>query len=401
MTSSSICNAQYQVLATAGVLIMSNCTLQCGSCVGEALSASGDAHVALSGCTFDVADGCDSDSGGHQANICTGILSQHVPVLAERCMFVSSANRCALEGVRLQGSSHCLASCDWHRCCIGVVITDEACVQLRSCSWSLCDVGLHAVSKSKAVADACVLLNNASAVVLEEGAHARMSSSQFIFNQVAAAARSASLHVQCSACVFSAVFAIFDNRSTATLEDSAFFGGRSEAAADDDAEWLKRVGSGCLSAAAVAVAADCIVHAQQQQQQQQHEDAALQIVCAIKSVSSVTWCSCSQISPTPSPFPFPHVRASGARVWCATPPPLQRWRTRRCARASKTRSAGMSSRSRCDAARSEVPVAASCKNFELLVHSIKRLVCAQIEEHSEHCGEAITLMRIEQTVIVL
>jgi hypothetical protein len=139
-----------------------------------------------------------------------------------------------------------------------------------------------------------VLLRNTSAIVLEEGAHMRLSSSQFVYNQVASAVRSASLNVQSSACIFSAVGMIFDNRSTATLEDSAFFGsGRSEAgdiAADDDVEWLQRVGSGCMSAAAVATAADCIVHAKQQQQQQQ--DAALQIVCVIKSVSSVAWYSC-------------------------------------------------------------------------------------------------------------
>ena len=192
-------------------------------------------------------------------------------------------------------------------------------MQLRSCSWSVCDVGLHAVSKSKAEAVACVLLRNTSAIVLEEGAHMRLSSSQFVYNQVAAAVRSASLNLQSSACIFSAVGMIFDNRSTATLEDSAFFGsGRSEAgdiAADDDVEWLQRVGSGCMSAAAVATAADCIVHAKEQQHQQ---DAALQIVCVIKSVSSVAWYSCEPNVPCPSP----HARAAGARVSCAMQPLL-------------------------------------------------------------------------------
>ena len=304
----------YQVLVTAGVLLMSNCSVQCGSCVGEALSASGDAHLALIGCKFDVAEG--NDTGGHTANICTGILSQHVPLLAERCAFVSSANCGALEGVRLQGSSHCLTSCDWYRCCIGVALTDEAIVQLRSCSWSVCDVGLHAVSNSKADAVACLLLRNTSAIVLEEGAHMRLSSSQFVYNQVAAAVRSASLNLQSSACIFSAVGMIFDNRSTATLEDSAFFGsGRSEAgdiAADDDVEWLQRVGSGCMSAAAVATAADCIVHAKEQQHQQ---DAALQIVCVIKSVSSVAWYSCEPN--VHLALPLTHVlQARVSRVQC-------------------------------------------------------------------------------------
>jgi hypothetical protein len=234
------------------------------------------------------------------ANVCTGILSQHSPVLAEKCMFMSSAseNGCSLEGVRLQGSSHVFLSCDWLRCLTGIVITDEACVEHVGCSWSKCAVAVQAVSKSKVDISGCVLLSNDSAIIAEEGAHVRLSSSQFVLNRVSAAARTASLHLNSSCCVFDAVALIFDKRSTATLTDSTFLGTSTEqlhalttgtAASDDDVPWL-RDDSVPISAAAVATAADSIVQARQlQQAKQEHEKAALQIACAIKSVSSVTW----------------------------------------------------------------------------------------------------------------
>jgi hypothetical protein len=173
------------------------------------------------------------------------------------------------------------------------VLTDEASVRFLGCSWTLCDVGLQAVSKSKADAHQCVLACNTSAAVLEEGAHALFESSQFLSNRVAVAARSASLHLQSSCCVFDAVALIFDKRSTAALADSSFFGGGGGAAAasDGDVQWL-RGGTLRLSAAAVATALECIQHARQVQQAVREEGgtAALQVACAIKSVSSVKWC---------------------------------------------------------------------------------------------------------------
>jgi hypothetical protein len=289
MSAVQVLTRAHQVSATAGVLLMSNCSVQCRSCVGEALAVSGDAHVAAAHCLFHA-----SKSEGHDyevvgGDVAVGILSQYSPVLAEKCTFTSSAG--ALEGARLQGSSHVFASCDWHCCAVGAVLTDEACARLLGCSASLCSAGLHVTSKSQVDADKCVLLQNNSAIVLEEGAYARVSSSHFVKNQVAAAARSASLHLRSTCCVFAAAALILDKRAAATLEDCAFFG---DAASDDDVNWLHG-DSVQLSAAATSNATECLALARQQQQQQQQQQngdggsPALRIVCTVKSVSSATW----------------------------------------------------------------------------------------------------------------
>jgi hypothetical protein len=280
---------------------MSRCCLQCDSCVGEALSASGDAHVAATGCTFE-AGRSSSCEGGSAVSVCTGILSQHAPVVAEHCAFAwrGGDSGCVFEGVRLQGAVHLFASCDWHRCSAGAVLTDEASVQLQGCSWTQCAVGLQAASKSRADAAECVLLRNHSGLVLEEGAHARFSSCQFAFNRVAAAARTASLHLQSSCCIFDAVALIFDKRSTATLADCAFFGsGTAAVASDDDVRWLLGAAA-ALSATAAAAAADAVARARGvERAQQERGSCALQIVCAVKSVSSVTWCAALSASVLP------------------------------------------------------------------------------------------------------
>ncbi len=306
---------------------MSGCSVQCGSCVGEALSVSGSAFLAAVHCKFEASECNGHGEEGAAESTSIGILSQYSPVVAESCSFVSSGSGSALEGVRLQGSSHMFSACDWLRCPVGAVLTDEASAQFLGCSWTLCDVGLQAVSKSKAAADQCVLVRNSSAAVLEEGAHALFESSQFLSNRVAVATRSASLHLQSSCCVFDAVALIFDKRSTAALADSSFFGvsGGAAAASGDDVEWL-RGGSLRLSAAAVATAVECIEHARQVQQAWHDEGgtAALQVACAIKSVSSVKWCA------PPGPLrASSHAVAAGARVRCATPARRLLWRTRR------------------------------------------------------------------------
>jgi hypothetical protein len=289
---------------------MSNCFIRCNSCVGEAVSVCGDAHLAVACCTFDVTEADDPVDLCTTANVCIGILSHHSPVLAENCMFVSSAgeNGRSLEGVRLQGSSHVFLSCDWLRCLTGIVMTDEAFVEHVGCSWSKCAVAVQAVSKSKVDISGCVFLSNDSAIIAEEGAHVLLSSSQFVFNRVSAAARTASLHLKSSCCVFDAVALIFDKRSTATLADSTFFGTSTghastagTTASDDDVTWL-REDSVQISAEAVATAADSIVQARQvQREKQEDEKAALQIACAIKSVSSVTWYT----QPVPRSRPCP------------------------------------------------------------------------------------------------
>ena len=293
---------------------MSGCRVNCDSCVGEALSVSGNAQMAVAGCAFEAgrSDSCEGS---------TGILSQHAPVVAEHCTFawMGSDSGCAFEGARLQGAPHVFASCDWHRCSAGTVVTDEASVQLMGCSWTQCATGLQAASKSTAHAVDCVLLRNHSAIVLEEGSHARFSSCQFAFNSVSAAARSASLQMQGCCCIFDAVALIFDKRSTATLADCAFVGWGHGAAADDDVRWLQG-GAASLSASAAAAAADAITRARDvERAQQEHGSAVLKIVCAIKSVSSVTWC----VHPPPPP-PQANGIAAGARVLCATPLQLQR-----------------------------------------------------------------------------
>ncbi len=272
---------------------MANCRLHCGGCVGEALSVSGDAHLAAAGCTFDTGEGegeaCDGTVG-------MGILSQHAPVLAERCTFMSTASGkgCALEGVRLQGSSHVFTSCDWHRCLTGICLTDDAAARLLGCSWTLCAAGLHAVSKSQADADNCVLLRNDSAIVLEEGAHARCSCSHFVLNGVAAAARSATLQLRSSCCIFDAAALLLDRRAAAALDDSAFIGASRSAVADDeDTAWL-RGDTVHLSAGAVATAVQCIARARQALERDHDtrrgaSSPPLHIACLIKSVSCATW----------------------------------------------------------------------------------------------------------------
>lgn len=225
-----------------------------------------------------------------------GILSQYAPVLAERCTFMSSASGkgCALEGVRLQGSSHVFTSCDWRCCTTGIALTDEAAAQLLGCSWTRCAAALHAVSKSQADADKCVLLRNDSAVVLEEGARARCSFSHFVLNGVAAAARSATLHLRGSCCVFTAAAIVLDKRAAAALEDCAFIGaGHSAVADDEDVEWLRR-DVVHMSADAVAAAVESIARTREVCQRKNDScgggsSPALQIACVIKSVSCATW----------------------------------------------------------------------------------------------------------------
>jgi hypothetical protein len=88
---------------------------------------------------------------------------------------------------------------------------------------------------------------------------------------------------------------ILDKRAAATLEDCVFFGA---AASDDDVDWLHG-DSVKLSAAAVCNATECLALARQWQQQQQREGGrspALQIVCAVKSVSSAAWCAAAACS---------------------------------------------------------------------------------------------------------
>lgn len=302
---------------------MSNCLIRCDSCVGEAVSVCGDAHLAVACCTFDVTEVDDPVFFCTTANVCIGIFSQYSPVLAENCIFVSSAseNGRSLEGVRLQGSSHVFLSCDWLRCLTGIVITDEACVEHVGCSWSQCAVAVQAVSKSKVGISGSVLRSNDSAIIAEEGAHLLLSSIQFVLNRVSVAARTASLHLKSSCCIFDAVALIFDKRSTATLVDSTFFGASTEhastagaAASDDDVAWL-REDAVPISAAAVVTAADSIVHARRvQQEKREDEKAALQIACAIKSVSSVTWYT--QPAPRSRPGPRSRYRCRHACAVC-------------------------------------------------------------------------------------
>jgi hypothetical protein len=254
------------------------------------MSLSGDARFFASRCSFLL-----SKTEGADGGTCTGILSQYVPVHAEHCTFVSSCSDDGywLEGMQLQGSSHALISCDWSRCRLGVALSDEASVQLTGCSWANCEVGLQAASKAKTEIIACVLLRNFAAVVLEEGAGARISTCQFVLNTMTVAARSGWMQLRSSCCVFDGVAFIFDSRSSAQLSDSSFIGAglhdASTASCNEDVLWLQDKAV-ALSAAAVSASVDCMLHAHELRQRRNDEDtAALHVVCAVKAVSSVSW----------------------------------------------------------------------------------------------------------------